>query len=201
MSEARREELDMSSVSRRAWVVAVFALILFAILGVLVHQEPPLGVDRAAFDVLDPLRGEGGQEIVRVLTDLGSFPVAALVTALGALYVARTRGPATALGLFVALAAALILVNVGKELTDRARPTDRFYDPSGLSYPSGHSTYVTAWLAVAGLTGRRALIAIAAALVLAVGASRLYLHVHHLTDVLGGFAVGAAVFAGLFARR
>ncbi len=180
---------------------ALVALALFAGLGVLVHGEGSLGVDQAAFDILDPLRGQPGLDIVRVLTDLGSFPIAAMVTAGGAIYAARRYGAATAFGMVGALIVLLILVNLGKDLTDRPRPESRFYDPGGLSYPSGHSAYATAWLAAAALSGRRALMAAAAVLVLAIGLSRLYLHVHHLTDVVGGFAVGAAVFLPVLARR
>lgn len=179
--------------------LAAFAL--FAGLGVLVHSEPALWVDRAAFDVVDPLRGGPGLDVVRVITDAGSLPAAALVTVGAGLHAARTRGPATAVALFAALLVALALVHLGKDLTDRQRPETRFYEPGGLSYPSGHAAYATAWLAAAALTGRRALIVAAAVLVLAVGASRLYLHVHHLTDVVGGFAVGAAVYLPVLARR
>lgn len=180
--------------------LALVALAVFVALGVLVHQQDALEIDRATFDLLDPLRSGTGLDVVRVLTDLGSFPVAALVTLAGAAYAWRTLGPAHALGLVAALIVLLVLVNLGKDLADRPRPETRFYDPAGLSFPSGHSAYVTAWLAAAALTGRRALIAAAVVIVLAVGLSRLYLHVHYLTDVLGGFALGAAVFAPLRAR-
>lgn len=179
---------------------ALAALALAVVLALLVHREGALGIDRAAFDVLEPVRGGTGLDVVRVLTDLGSFPVAALVALVGGLYAWRVHGPATALGLGAGLIVLLVLVNVGKELADRQRPETRFYDPSGLAYPSGHAAYATAWLAAAGLTGRRALIVAAAVIVVAVGLSRLYLHVHYLTDVLGGFALGAAVFAPLRAR-
>ena len=48
---------------------------------------------------------------------------------------------------------------------------------------------------------RRWLTTAAAALAVTIGASRLYLHVHYLTDVLGGFALGVAVFAPVLARK
>lgn len=182
-------------------ILVALALALHVGLGLLVHGSGPLGVDRAAFDLIDPLRGGSGLDVVRILTDLGSFPVSALVVAGGAVYAVRVRGLRTALGLVAAMVALLVMVNVAKEVWDRPRPVDRFYDPSGRSYPSGHSAYVTAWLAVAGLTGRRALITAATVLVVAVGASRLYLGVHYLTDVVGGMALGAAVFAPLRIRK
>jgi undecaprenyl-diphosphatase len=56
------------------------------------------------------------------------------------------------------------------------------------------------WVAAAVATGRRAFIAVAAVVAVTIGVSRLYLHVHYLTDVLGGFALGTAVFAPVLAR-
>lgn len=184
---------------RLAAPLALAALV--GLLGVLVHRAGPLGVDRAAFDVLDPLRGRTGLDVVRVLTDLGSFPVAVLVVAAGAVYAARSQGSAAAVGLVAGLIVLLVLVNVAKELVDRPRPETRFYDPAGRSFPSGHSTYATAWVAAAATTGRRGLIAAAACIMVAVAVSRLYLHVHYLTDVAGGLALGGAVFAATRARK
>jgi membrane-associated phospholipid phosphatase len=80
--------------------------------------------------------------------------------------------------------------------------------PAGnLAYPSGHSTQaIVSWgmLAVVALAGRsrRARIfglTAAAVVVLLVGASRVYLGVHWLTDVLGGYALGGAWLALILA--
>jgi undecaprenyl-diphosphatase len=74
--------------------------------------------------------------------------------------------------------------------------------PTSYSFPSGHamnamSVYGTAaLLAVRRLRSRwaRALLLIAAfALIVGVGASRLYLAVHYLTDVVGGWCGGLAL--------
>ncbi|MEJ7891386.1 MAG: phosphatase PAP2 family protein [Solirubrobacteraceae bacterium] len=179
---------------------SVTALAVHIGLGLLVYQHGSLGVDRAAFDVLEPVRGQTALDIVRVLTDLGSFPVATLVIAIAAVSAARQQSARAVLGLVAGLVVLLVLVNVAKEIWDRPRPSGRFYEPGGLSFPSGHSAYATAWLAAAATTGRRALIGAASVVVLAVCASRLYLHVHYLTDVVGGVALGAAVFTLVKAR-
>ena len=42
---------------------------------------------------------------------------------------------------------------------------------------------------------RFALVAIAVAIAAAVGASRIYLRAHYLSDVIGGFALATAVYA------
>ncbi|MDQ6712016.1 MAG: phosphatase PAP2 family protein, partial [Candidatus Dormibacteraeota bacterium] len=70
----------------------------------------------------------------------------------------------------------------------------------GWAFPSGHATQSIAFygmLAIVLITwyapNRRLALGIGAALItLVVGASRLYLGVHWLTDVLGGYALGLA---------
>jgi undecaprenyl-diphosphatase len=69
-----------------------------------------------------------------------------------------------------------------------------------LSYPSGHSSGVATLVTVALILawpllsrrGRRVALAAGAALVLLVGLTRMWLGVHFLTDVLGGWSLGIA---------
>src|SRR4051794_23042988 len=76
-------------------------------------------------------------------------------------------------------------------------------DAAGLSYPSGHAAYSIAWIAVAvavargvpRLAERAVLLAAAIAVAVAVGLTRIELRAHYLTDVLGGWGLGAAIFA------
>jgi undecaprenyl-diphosphatase len=90
-----------------------------------------------------------------------------------------------------------------KRLFERPRPevVPRLVEVSGLSYPSGHSlgsaaVYVSAALLLAGASRsaleRTAIVLVAAALLVAIGASRVYLGVHYPTDVLAGLAFGTA---------
>jgi undecaprenyl-diphosphatase len=68
----------------------------------------------------------------------------------------------------------------------------------GWAFPSGHATQSIAFYGMLAIvlilwSGaiRRLLVAVGAGLVIiVVGASRLYLGVHWLTDVLGGYALG-----------
>ena len=70
---------------------------------------------------------------------------------------------------------------------------------TGAAFPSGHATQSTAFYAMlavvlgAGLSIRKQAVlwSAAALVVLIVGASRIYLGAHWLTDVLAGYALGA----------
>jgi membrane-associated phospholipid phosphatase len=106
---------------------------------------------------------------------------------------------------FAMTAAALLgaagLYDIVKPAVSRARPPAALQvggPEIGRSFPSGHSTQSIAFYGMLAIVLimcapaiRRWIFAIGAALViLVVGASRLYLGVHWLTDVLGGYALG-----------
>ena len=103
---------------------------------------------------------------------------------------------------------ALVICHVGvpliKEMIDRPRPDGGLVDASGSSYPSGHAAYavIYTWLALIdhGAVTAGADVRVGAdrgglALTAAVGLSRVYLNVHYLSDVSGGWALGVSAFA------
>ena len=95
-----------------------------------------------------------------------------------------------------------ITVHVMKAAVARPRPPDPLVDSGGYAYPSGHAALAVTYLAIGlllargGRAARRVAIVLAglAAMVL-IGLSRVYLRVHWLSDVGGGWAVGLAVFS------
>lgn len=119
-----------------------------------------------------------------------------------ALIVAATarRCRSLALSLGVAVLARPVFELAVKELVGRERPAlDRLVDGTGPSFPSGHVlAAVTLWgllpPLVALMTDRRwvwvASVAASAVLIGGISASRIYLGVHWLTDVVGGLLIG-----------
>jgi undecaprenyl-diphosphatase len=100
---------------------------------------------------------------------------------------------------------ALVLYAVTKDLVHRHRPPPSGWlaPASGWAFPSGHTAQATvAWglLCVLACVGRSprtrtALISAATLIVLLVAASRFYLGVHWLTDVLAGMSLGVAILS------
>jgi membrane protein DedA with SNARE-associated domain/membrane-associated phospholipid phosphatase len=138
---------------------------------------------------------------MRTVTQLGSLRLIAPLVALTALLlIFRARRPDAAALLVTAAAGASLLVVLVKLLIGRARP-----EVGGmLVFPSAHSAQAVAtYGALAYLAGQAAprwgqrVAAWTAAVLIAVlvGFSRLYLGVHWLSDVLGGYALGAAWLA------
>jgi undecaprenyl-diphosphatase len=139
---------------------------------------------------------------LQVLTWLGSTAfIIPIGLATGLYFVIRRRDWRPVALLTAAVAGAVGLYNIVKPLVGRPRPPAaiRIGHYSGAAFPSGHATQSVAFYAMlaivlgAGLSiRRRALLWSAAALVvLIVGASRIYLGAHWLTDVLAGYALGA----------
>jgi membrane-associated phospholipid phosphatase len=106
-------------------------------------------------------------------------------------------------GWMAAIAGGSLLDALLKHTFRRPRPigADRFIHDASFSFPSGHamgSLIGFAMLAYVIITfwppagrHRAAVITCAVIMTLLVGASRLYLGVHYLTDVVAGFAAGA----------
>lgn len=135
----------------------------------------------------------------RLLTHLGdgwAVLVAALLAAGGLLVAGHRR---RAILLLVIVVSEKLLVEAMKAGFDRARPDVAGHQVAvhNLAFPSGHSANaMAAWLAIALLaTGprlRRPAVALALAIAFVTGLCRLVLQVHWPSDVVGGWAFGAA---------
>ena len=111
----------------------------------------------------------------------------------------------TTLTTLCSLPKSYFLSSLMKEAVHRPRPPAAGWlvHASGWAFPSGHTTQATAaWgiLCVLACTGRStkvraALVSAAALIVLLVAASRYYLGVHWVTDVLAGISLGVAILA------
>jgi membrane protein DedA with SNARE-associated domain/membrane-associated phospholipid phosphatase len=168
-----------------------------------VESRTFLAGDAESLRLADRLHAVAAVDVAKVVTALGALPAAiALVAAAAALLVWRhERGYALVLatGLLVTWAG----VHVTKDAVDRPRPARALVEVDGPAYPSGHAAYAVTWVAVAvalsrtlpGVASRFAFVTIAIVIAIAVGATRIYLRTHYLSDVVGGWALGAALFA------
>lgn len=154
-------------------------------------------------DPADPLGPGWLEEFGRDVTALGGVGVLAFITlaAVGLLWMQGRRGRAWLV--LASVAGGQALSSLFKYGFDRPRPD---LVPHGAlvytaSFPSGHSmmaavTYLTLGALIAWSQREAALriyiMALAVLVTLAVGISRIYLGVHWPTDVLAGWAAGAA---------
>ena len=137
------------------------------------------------------------------VTALGSITLVVLFSVFTLVVLLVLRDRLGALQLLTASVGAGILTFVTKNLIERIRPVEaqQLIVVSGFSYPSGHSVSTSAlYLTIAIIAGRyvqhsgaRAAIFLAvSAVLIMIGASRVYLGVHYPTDVVSGISLGAA---------
>jgi len=149
-------------------------------------------------------------------TALGSGVVLVVVVVVGASFLWLTRHRHSAYLLLASFFGAWLLNVMLKDVFERPRPlvVPHLTGVASTSFPSGHAmSSMAAYGAIALLVTRledsrraqRFTWALAALLVLAIGASRVYLGVHYPSDVLGGYAAGltwvAFAAAGMRALR
>jgi undecaprenyl-diphosphatase len=142
-------------------------------------------------------------EVMRDLSGLGSTAVLALFTAATVGYLALVSARALALLVATAVITGSVGVSLFKVGFGRGRPAADFAEliAPGLSFPSGHAgvsaiVFLTLGALLAVTRGRAAermyILAMASLMTLLVGLSRIVLGVHWATDVLAGWAFGAA---------
>lgn len=148
-------------------------------------------------------------DVFRAITTLGNFLTLVVVTLIAVAVLWRRRERTDAVFVALSFLGAQVLSSGMKLGFQRERPF--FPDPlateSTFSFPSGHAlvslaVYGSIALVLARRLPRRLdrilLLGTTALLVLAIGFSRMYLGVHFLSDVLAGFAAGAAWLALLY---
>jgi undecaprenyl-diphosphatase len=134
----------------------------------------------------------------RMVTLLGDWPVLLPLTAAATVILFLAASPRRALLFLAIVLSGRVLVEVQKIELARQRPdiSARLAHVTSLSFPSAHAAYsMITWLAFVLLLAppprRTAAVAAAVAIALTVGLTRLVLHVHWPSDVIGGWAFGA----------
>jgi membrane-associated phospholipid phosphatase len=197
--------LESGGSTRKGVLALVFvaAVAVFVALALLAHPGGPAGLDAQVHAWVSEHRSDALTTFFTRYTGLGQWFVltAAAIAAIAALAASARRREA--LFLFVAMTVELLLNVVLKLAFARSRPPagEALVHAGGYAFPSGHSmssaTFALALVVIAWPTRWRVPAALlAAAFALLLGASRIYLGVHWLTDVLAGWAMAVAVVSG-----
>ncbi|GAB4038413.1 phosphatase PAP2 family protein [Spirosoma gilvum] len=182
-------------------LLLVNVMVLSEIAENLVNSEPMVQVDHGFTQWLFQERSKPISQLFYALTWLGSPYVTISLTLLGSFVLYRQKKSRNILILWVLMVCVSLFVQVGKRTFIRERPVEvGYYTETGYSFPSGHSATAMTLYGLLGywlVRGRkrirnRWLVGFSAvSLILVVGFSRIYLGVHYLSDVLGGYLLGA----------
>lgn len=215
-SSSQSEAESTTRFGGRALFAAVSLVLLavpFALTLLLVQDKwaPLLRADQGARDGLHrfAVTHAGFVTAMQLISDSGSALAWEVVLGGVVIWLLWRRLPRLALFVVITGAGSSLLNTVVKSSVDRLRPvlTDPVALEPGLSFPSGHAQAAVVGYAVLLLVflpmlhgvWRGLAVTSAVFMVLAIGFSRIALGVHYLSDVIGGFILGAAWVAAMAA--
>lgn len=199
-----------------AFFVFLGAIWVFATMTQEVLEGSTQALDEAVLTYVESHRSHIMDKVALEVTALGNFATLAVLVLAVSIFLWQTRHKISVILLGAAMFGGAILNTLLKEIFDRPRPSvvEAGTDVMTQSFPSGHA--MAAFIAYAGVaylggrleptrTLRWTTWTLAALLILAVGASRIYLGVHYPSDVIGGYIAGLAwlafVMSGITAVR
>ena len=183
---------------------AVLALFLFAWLGNEMLQGDTQHFDQTIREWVHRYASPGMTSAMNAISLLG-YDILIVELAIALAIFAWLRWRRALLWLAIAMTGSLVLDLALKYIYHRTRPTAYFgMAPHSYSFPSGHALCSFCFYGVlAGLLSARikslplrmVIWCLAAALVIAIGVSRIYLGVHYPSDVVAGY-LAATVWVG-----
>jgi undecaprenyl-diphosphatase len=166
-----------------------------------IDSETIVVIDQQVTHFLFKARSQLVGQIFYLISYLGSQKGSIIIAALVSVILLKQGRKTYFVALWLVLLGVGLSVRYGKLIFHRARPSDvGFYEETNFSFPSGHSTtamvlfgMITYFLMRNSRNQRQRLLFffIGLLIVLLVGFSRIYLGVHFLSDVLGGYLLGA----------
>lgn len=174
------------------WIFCILCLIIFCVLGFLVLTNNELKFDTIVYEFISKYINTNTTYIVKFITNLGSA-FAVITITFSTLIVLKNKK----IGTFMAVDLALITIfqYILKPIFGRIRPVEiNLIEESNYSFPSGHSLTAMAFYGFiiyliykSNLKYKKIYIILLSIVILLIGLSRVYLGVHFITDVLGGF--------------
>lgn len=183
----------------RRWMIFFVCIIPFAFLAWNAAHHGISGADALGQRLRLAVISDGLTPIVKAVTALGSAKGLIAEAVILLIVLCAAKQPKLGMSIAVNLLLAWLLNSRLKLIFRRPRPADPWLvQEGGFSFPSGHSMVSMAfygfliylvWRCVTNPKRRYVLTAVLGVLILLIGLSRIYLGVHYVTDVLGGFLI------------
>ena len=178
----------------RPFIASIY-LVLFLILLILVKTNSTIvtSFDKFVQNLLLPITNPTNTRIVEKITYLGGPRIAAILSIIVSLYMFIRHNFKAGIWSASTLVIGNLINVLAKNLIQRPRPNDKLVAIGGYSFPSGH-TFGTALFIffvvflivpqIKDVTLRRILTFLGFLWILIIALTRVYLHVHYLTDTI-----------------
>ncbi|REK77178.1 phosphatase PAP2 family protein [Paenibacillus paeoniae] len=194
---------------RSFWIyMLAIGMIGFVIAAITLPENGGHSFDKWAHQVLTDWRSEGLTIAFKLMTMLGSTIWIIGITLISAGWFGYRYGWRYS-GMMIGSVLIAISSNLLLKMTfDRVRPdTVWSITADGLSFPSGHSMLSIVMFGMLMIillkegkwsVGIKSVIVVIPSLfILLIGASRIYFHVHYISDVLAGYSAGLVIISGI----
>jgi len=187
---------------KQSFFISLFCLICFLWLSQRVLSKSLEGFDEQFIDLLPKILPDNFLFFARIFYFLGNAEVSGTVVFLTLVILVWQKKWLEAKIIGISSLGVLILMDtVLKPFFFRRRPLGRLVDVDGRSFPSGHATgnillyFLLVYIISVKFPKLRIYLYVLSILfLLMMGISSVYLRVHWLTDILGGYCVGFMLF-------
>lgn len=163
-------------------------------------------MDQSVQRAMASLKGDTATSLFKPFTFVGSTAAIVGITLLASILIAWKQGLWRGVSVIGSVLAAFIVNTLLKKGFDRLRPEDAWgITADGASFPSGNAMLAIVMFSMIAISvaqshsaskGIKWVVCTAAGLVIAMmGLSRIYFHVHYISDIIGGFAAGVAIIS------
>lgn len=180
------------------WIILLLMSIIFIVFAIRIKKSPGLKIDDDVYNFIHGFTSDGLTNYFKFISNMISGPVIALVVVLSIIISYAKKNYKYIPFIIGNIIIILILNFILKHIYTRPRPEFMLIDEYGYSFPSGHAMvsmafyglyiYIIMHLNINKYI-KYILSSLILLLILLIGLSRVYLHVHYFSDVIAGFAV------------
>ena len=183
-------------LKKKRFYIALVSISLFLLIMVLILKKGVLNIDNSVYYFIkENLISDEITNYIKIFTNLGG---ALVLIILSLILMFLLKNKKDGLAILINLITSFLLNLLMKIIFLRERPgvNNWLVEEIGYSFPSGHATVSMAfygfliYLAYIKIKNRQTkywIISILSIVILFIGVSRVYLGVHYLSDILGGF--------------
>lgn len=193
--------------TNRYFLTIALPLAAFIFIMIMVINNNTDKLDNHVYGVISRFITPGLTEFLKIITFLGSFKFLSIFAAILIIFILVNKRYSFYISMIILNLVLSALFNEGmKHIIQRSRPEIlRLIEINGYSFPSGHSMVSMSFYGLiiyicyknCKTNSKYITTALLSILILLIGVSRIYLGVHYVSDVLGGFCLGIA-WIGVF---